>query len=129
MLNWIQGSFVDKGLWGSQATMAYPTKGRNLCAILDDSIRFMMLEEKVVKQIVNAEEPIAAQDDGIIDHLQKPLVGQFLQRTSEALKDANLKFVTKVVCLHMSQLHLQDKFSDHPLLFVRAERAFEGHLL
>ena len=38
---------------------------------LVDSIFSMMLEEKVVQQVIHAQQPIAVQNDGIICHFEK----------------------------------------------------------
>ena len=113
----------------SLATAAWRASGQYLAAILNDSIRFMVLEEKVVKEIIHAQKSVSAQDDSIIDHLKKPLLGQLLERAGKTLKDVNFEFVAEVICLHVAQLHLQDKLPDHPLLFVRSKRALDWHLL
>ena len=63
----------------SLATAAWRASGQYLAAILNDSIRFMVLEEKVVKEIIHAQKSVSAQDDSIIDHLKKPLLGQLLR--------------------------------------------------
>ena len=95
-----------KGFPRSLATAAQRASGQYLAAILNDSIRFMVLEEKVVKEIIHAKKSVSAQQDGIIGHLKKPLLGQLLERAGKTLKDVNFEFVAEVICLHAAQLHL-----------------------
>jgi hypothetical protein len=66
----------------------------------------MVLEEKVVKEIIHAKKSVSAQHDRIIDHLEKPFLGQLLERAEKTLKDVNFEFVAEVICMHVAQLHL-----------------------
>jgi hypothetical protein len=85
----------------------------------------MLGQKELMKQPVYLKESVTAQAHILGVELEKALLLKMIQRSVEPLLHIDSKLPLEIARVHVSELHLKDKFPDHALLIVRREGAID----
>src|ERR1700733_558090 len=88
----------------------------------------MLGQEKFVEQTVHLQQTLAVQMNSVAVHGQKAPILQRLERRGEAHGRVDTEFLFEISATDMTELELQDKFANQPLILVRRQCAIDRQL-
>ena len=95
--------------------------------VLDDLVGVVVRQEKIVEEVVDAEQAVAGEDDGGVLDVEEAFALNLGERRGEAFENVDAELVAEVGGLHAAEFHLEDEFADHAFFFGGFEGALDRH--